>query len=485
MSQQLGLNLDRPLVVDLDGTLIKTDLLIETANQFITRRPFQCVSLVTWLGQGKSVLKERLAQVVQLDATCLPYNQPLVAWLQEQKAQGRRLVLATASHRLLAERVAQHLGLFDTVLATEGSTNLKSDRKRDLLVSLYGERGFDYIGNDSADLPVWQAAHQAHVVSRSAALIARARAGGNVAQVMDTGRTSGFASVLKAMRLHQWLKNLLILVPLFAGHQYGNPESLLQAVLAFFAFGLTASGVYLINDLVDVADDRHHPRKRLRPFAAGNLSLLHGWLLVPVLVVAAFTLAANTLPPAFVACLATYFVLTLAYSLQLKQSAVLDVLVLAGLYTLRIIAGTAALELQLSFWLLTFSMFIFVSLAFIKRFSELKDAREDGREGPLRGRGYVHEDLEVVSAFGSAAGYIAVLVLALYIQDSHTAELYRSPKFIWLACPLLLFWISRAWLIAHRGQMHDDPIVFALKDKTSWLVGACLVVIFGLATVIA
>jgi 4-hydroxybenzoate polyprenyltransferase len=476
---------DVPLVVDLDGTLLKTDLLVETASCFVTRHPARSLSLVGWLRRGRPQLKARLANAVALDVASLPYHEPLLAWLRREHAGGRRIVLATASHRLLAEQVARHLGLFDAVLATDGDLNLKAARKRDLLVSRYGDKGFDYVGNDAADLAVWPAARLAHVVSDSRSLVARARAIADIGQVLPSDRPPAWKALGRAMRPHQWLKNVLIFVPLLASHGYGQPGLLLNALLAFIAFGLTASGVYLGNDLIDIADDRHHPRKRHRPFAAGDASLLHGWLLAPLLVVAAFTLSATLLAPAFTATLAIYLGLTLAYSLRLKQVALLDVMLLAGLYTLRIVAGTTALQLPLSFWLLSFSVFIFCSLAFVKRFSELEEARQDGREGPLRGRGYHPGDLEIVSSCGSAAGYIAVLVLALYIQDPHTAELYRSPKFIWLACPLLLYWISRTWLIAHRGQMHDDPIVFALTDRISWAIGACIVGVFALATLVS
>jgi 4-hydroxybenzoate polyprenyltransferase len=474
----------KPLVVDLDGTLIKTDLLFETANRFVTTHPFQLPRLIGWLIAGKATMKAHLANAIEIDPASLPYNDTLIEWLRLQKMQGRQLILATASHRQLAEAVAWHLELFDEVLATEGETNLKSHHKRDLLVNHFGEGGFDYVGNDHADLPVWQAANRAYVVSSSPSLIAKASAPSNVEQVFDAGRPSFARTLFKAMRLHQWMKNLLVFVPLLAAHRYGDETSILQALVAFLVFGLTASSVYLLNDLVDVADDRLHPRKRRRPFASGNLSLLHGWLAWPCSLILAFVIASLALSPKFIAVLATYFVLTLAYSLGLKRRAMVDVLTLAALYTLRIIAGAAAVVVPLSFWLLTFSMFMFLSLAFIKRFSELKLARDKGNAGNLHGRGYRHEDLEAVSSMGIASGYLAVLVLALYIQDSHTALLYHTPKFIWLACPLVLYWISRIWLITHRGEMHDDPIVFALRDTRSWLVAVGFVIVFALARVV-
>ena len=473
-----------PLVVDLDGTLIKTDLLFESTNQFITRHPFRLATLLGWLIQGKSHLKTQLAQNYPIDAASLPYNRNLISWLSEQHQRGKKIILATASHKLLAEAVASHLGLFDEVLATEGNINLKANQKCDLLISKYGERGFDYIGNDVADFPVWRSANAAYVVNSSPIFIRRVGAIGNLAKTFHSERPSLIGSLVKALRPHQWFKNILIFIPLLAAQHFDNLASDIQSLIAFGVFGLTASSVYLLNDLVDVADDRHHHRKQHRPFAAGNLSLVIGWVIWPLLLVISFGLTWFLLPPAFIVVLAVYFALTVAYSLRLKQTAIIDVLTLAGLYTLRIIAGAAAISVPLSFWLLTFSMFIFLSLAYIKRFSELKSARQANLDGPLRGRGYEHQDLELVSTMGIASGYLAVLVLALYIQDSRTSELYHAPQFIWLACPILLFWISRAWLITHRGQMHDDPIVFAIKDRMSWLVGISFLGVFVLARII-
>ncbi len=473
-----------PLVVDLDGTLIKTDLLVETASAFLIKSPYQIFKLLFWLIEGKTVLKARLAQSARIDASALPYNQDLLTWLCDEKSNGRRIVLATASHHLLAKQVAAHVGLFDDVLATDDNNNLRAQAKRDTLVSTYGERGFDYVGNEWSDVTVWQSASQAHVLSGSARLIATVRAHGNLGRILSDGKPSLAIALLTAMRPHQWMKNLLIFIPLLAAHHYGDATSVLQALFAFVAFGLTASSVYLFNDLVDVADDRHHPSKRGRPFAAGHLGLMVGWLAWPAMLVLAFTLCSLKLPLLFTATLAFYFVTTLAYSLKLKKLPMVDVMVLAALYTLRIIAGAVAITVPLSFWLLSFSMFIFLSLALIKRYSELKAAREAHRSDPLRGRGYSAQDMEIIASLGGSAGYTAVLVLALYIQDSHTATLYAAPQFIWLVCPLLLFWLSRAWLITHRGEMHDDPIVFAIKDSVSWSVAALFAVVFVLAKVI-
>jgi 4-hydroxybenzoate polyprenyltransferase len=473
-----------PLVVDLDGTLIKTDLLIESANELLVTNPLDTFKLLCWIRLSRPALKSQLAQISSIDPVSLPYNEALVVWLHQQKSLGRHIILATASHKLLANRVAEHVQLFDEVLATEGNLNLKAVNKRDVLVTRFGRQGYDYIGNDEPDLPVWESARKAYVVSSSKAFIDRVKALGNFEDAFSSEQAPLSVSLTKALRPHQWIKNLLVFVPLLAAYRFTDAGSLLSALLAFIIFGLTASSVYILNDLADVADDRHHFRKRFRPFASGNLSLLNGWVTWPVLLIFAFGLATLMLPVNFVWVLGAYFVLTLAYSLRLKQSAMLDVLTLAGLYTIRIIAGAAAISVPLSFWLLSFSVFIFLSLAFIKRFSELRTARKSGHEGNIRGRGYVHQDLELVSSMGSSAGYLSVLVLALYIQDTHTANLYSAPQVIWLACPILLYWISRAWLITHRGQMHDDPIVFAIKDRVSWVVGACFLCVFALAKVL-
>jgi 4-hydroxybenzoate polyprenyltransferase/phosphoserine phosphatase len=477
--------LSRPLVVDLDGTLIRTDMLVESASQFLIQNPFQFFKPLLWLLRGKTVLKTELAERVALDPSALPYNVDVLDWLRAEKQSGRRLVLATASHRVLAEQVAQHLHLFDEVFATEGNTNLKSTAKAQALIERFGEGGFDYVGNDWPDVQVWAKAHTAHVVDAPASLLSRAQAQGNVGQVFNRDMPSKLVAMLKAMRLHQWMKNLLVFVPLMAAHQYADASRDVLALMAFVIFSLTASSVYLLNDLVDVQDDRHHARKRHRPFASGALSLIMGWVAWPALLLVAVVLSAWLMPVLFSVSLGVYFVLTVAYSLQLKQLAVVDVLTLAALYTLRIIAGAAAIDVAVSFWLLLFSMFIFLSLALIKRYSELKVARDAGKTGALRGRGYEPDDLELVSSLGGSSGFIAVLVLALYIQDGQAAHLYATPQVIWLACPVMLFWISRAWLIAHRGRMHDDPIVFALKDKVSWGVGAFMVGVLALARVLS
>lgn len=473
-----------PIVVDLDGTLIRSDLLLETANESILANPLSIFPILKQLGKSRVSLKSFLSCRSVLDVSKLPYNQNLLEWLAEQKKVGRSIVLATASHEILAHKVAKHLGIFDDVFATRNDVNLKASNKRDLLVSKFGVKGYDYIGNDQPDMVVWASARKAYVVSSSDAFVSKVKALGNFEHAFSTETASVVSTLIRSLRPHQWIKNLLVFVPLVTAYRLMDSSSVIDAILAFLTFCMTASSVYILNDLADVNDDRHHHRKRFRPFASGNLSLAIGWFIWPLLLASAFLFSVMFLSTAYSWVLCGYFIMTLAYSFSLKQRAMLDVLVLACLYTLRIIAGAVAISVPLSFWLLAFSMFMFLSLAFIKRFSELRLARNNCHEGNLRGRGYVHHDLELVSSMGSSAGYLAVLVLALYIQDPHTVELYKFPQAIWIGCPILLYWISRAWLIAHRGLMHDDPIVFAIKDRVSWIVGVCIIGIFALAKVL-
>jgi len=469
----------RNLVVDLDGTLIYSDMLVENLFLFLRHNPLRVFEMLFWLFGGKANFKIKLADAVLPEVKDLPYNHTLIEWLRQQRSSGARLVLATASDRRIAGRVADHVGLFDEVMGTE-SSNLSSHRKRAALVERFGEQGFEYVGNSGADFAVWRSAAVIHVVNPDRGVITKARKLGPVGMVIE-GHRGYFGTLFKALRVHQWAKNTLIFVPLLASHRFFELPLLWNGLLAFVAFGACASSVYLLNDLLDLPDDRQHPTKRNRPLAAGTLPILHALFLIPGLLVAAFALALWQLPWQFAAVLAAYYLLTLAYSLWLKRVVMLDVVTLAMLYTVRVIAGAAAMALAATFWILTFCMFIFLSLAFVKRYTELHDARQKGKKDKSAGRGYYPADFELLASLGGASGYLSVLVLALYINEAASATLYRSPEWMWAACPLLLFWLSRVWLLAHRGQMHDDPIVFALRDSVSRWTGLGLLVVFALA----
>ncbi|MDK1396768.1 UbiA family prenyltransferase [Pseudomonas protegens] len=469
-----------PLVVDLDGTLLNSDLLFETGMTFLRNQPLSLFKPFIWLTKGKAALKEGLALASNIDVSVLPYDPQVIELIKTERSLGRRIVLATASHYSLAKQIATHLNLFDQVLATTSSQNLSGKQKRDLLIQHYGDQGFDYAGNSHDDIPVWKAARHAYVVNPDKGVERRAAVHGNVQQVIRS-KSSSLKDWTKALRLHQWMKNALIFAPLLAAHQLTNLTLLWQGVLAFVLFGLCASSVYLLNDLLDLTDDRHHHSKRHRPFASGRLTISSGLKVFPLLIISAFSGALLLLPWQFAAVMATYYLLTLGYSLSLKRYMAIDVIALALLYTIRIIAGAAAMELVLTFWMLAFSMFIFLSLALVKRYAELWDARRKGRTEKTRGRGYYPADLEMISSLGASSGYMAVMVLALYIHEQATIGLYSHPQIIWLACPLLLFWTTRIWMLTHRGKMHDDPVVFAIKDKVSVLVGILFGLVFWVA----
>jgi 4-hydroxybenzoate polyprenyltransferase len=452
-----------PLCIDLDGTLIRSDLLVESALALIARNPFAVFAMLIWLMRGKAFLKQQIARRIGLDASTLPYNSEVLDWVRAQQKL-RTVTLCTASDRRLAESVAQHVGGFSAVLASDGEHNLSGRNKAQALVALYGNRGFDYAGNAIIDLKVWCHARSAIVIESGTRLASAA------AQVTQVDRSfaiprSSLRLWAKALRMHQWVKNLLVFLPLLAAHRVLDPVAGVISLLAFLCFGLCASSVYLTNDLLDLGADRQHPRKRHRPFAAGTLPLLAGPFAAIALLLSSFALA-WFVAPAFAAVLFGYYVLTTAYSLRLKRIVMLDVIVLALLYTSRILAGAAAVGTFPSFWLLAFSMFIFLSLAMIKRYTELVAAMKRGKV-TASGRGYDVDDIPLIQSLGGSSGYLAVLVLALYIDSTASQMLYRHPHYLWLLCPLLLYWVSRAWAIAHRGIMHDDPVVFAVKDNVS------------------
>lgn len=470
---------DLPLCVDCDGTLIKTDLLHEGLLLLVKQSPVSLLLLPLWLVRGKAYLKQRVAERVRFQWETLPYTTRVLDIIRLARQQGRTVVLATASPRLWAAAIASHVGGFDSVVATEGDRNLGGRLKAAYLSESYGERGFDYVGNGRSDVAVWSRARAAIVVSSSKSLIARAHAVSRVDEVVDVP-SGGPLAYLKMIRLHQWAKNLLVFVPIAAAHRLGAAESLASAMLAFVAFSLCASAVYVMNDLLDLDSDRQHIRKARRPLAAGVIPVHHAAVIAPALVVASIMLG-SALSPAFLIVLAAYFAMTMAYSLRLKRQVIVDVLLLAALYTMRVIAGAVATAVTPSFWLLACSMFLFLSLAVVKRYSELQVTLAQSKHAAA-GRGYSVTDLPLLMALGVSAGMAAVLVLALYINDVDTRHLYPSTPWLWLVPPLILYWVCRVWMKTHRGEINDDPVVFALRDWQSLVTVALAGVCFMLAS---
>jgi 4-hydroxybenzoate polyprenyltransferase len=456
-----------PIVVDLDGAVVKTDLLAESLLALLRKRPLCLFLLPLWMARGKVRFREEVARQVALDVSVLPWRNGFLNYLIRKRAEGQSLILFTGGDVRVAWQVADHLKIFDEVMARDGRNGLSAASKRNLLVSRFGEKGFDYAADGCGtreDLAVWASARKAILVNpRARARSAAAQAGG-IDRVFADAKP-GVTEFLKPLRPTHWLKNLLVFVPLFAAHRFQDISSLEKSLLAFVAFGCCASSGYIFNDLIDLEADRRHPRKRFRPFAAGALPLSYALIMIAVLVVTGFLMGA-LISAVFPAVLLAYFVMSALYSLYVKKIAILDVLFLAGLYSVRIMAGSAAIGVWSSHWLLAFSTFLFFSLALVKRYSELMIMRRiDG--DAAKARAYELGDAELLAAMGTASGYLAVLVLALYVASDKARSLYSHSDLLWLLCPLLLYWISYVWLTAHRGKMHDDPVIFAISGRTS------------------
>jgi 4-hydroxybenzoate polyprenyltransferase len=454
-----------PLVVDLDGTLLRTDSLIESIFVLARMRPLSLFKLPLWLMQGRVHLKQRLAALATPDVHWLPYRTDLLEFLREQKRLGRSLILATAADDKVAREINAELGLFDQVFASDGAVNLSGERNRDRLVAAFGLKGFDYIGNNTRDDSVWRAARRALLTSSSP------RFARSVAKTTPIERIFGeqeprWQDYLNALRPPHWIKNVLVFVPVAAVHRILEVPLLGRALLAFLAFNLCASGLYLLNDLLDLPADRRHPHKKERMLASGRIRLMHALVMMAILLIGAFAIAWH-LSMGFAGVLGLYAALMIGYSLRLKDIPLVDVLVLAGGYALRVAAGAVAVEIRISEWLLTLCVFLFFSLALIKRYAELVVLESTASAARAHARGYVSQDKGLLLAQGIASGYLAVMVLALYTNTEISQRLYARHDYFWGICLLLLFWISHLWMMATRARIVGDPVMFALSDRIS------------------
>ena len=466
--------LSRPLCVDLDGTLVETDTLWESVGLLFRTRPWLMLLMPFWLLSGRARFKQAVGAQVSFNPIALPYREDLLNALREAKQKGRKLVLATAADRKVAERIAEHLGLFDEVFASDGEENLKASKKADRLTQAFGARGFDYVGDSHADLAIFQRAHEGYLVGTSAGVAGKAlRLTGSNVRVVSR-RPSVARALIKQLRAHQWAKNALVVLPVFLAPGIPPVQTMVRGLLAAAAFSLCASAGYVFNDLLDLEADRAHHSKRARPFASGALPVLFGPPLFVVLMALSFGVSLALLPGGFTLMLGVYFVGTLSYSLVLKRKLLLDVLVLAGLYTHRILSGGIATSVPISAWLLGVSLFLFVSLAFAKRYVELSLLTGEGK---IKNRNYMKADLQMVASMGAASGYISALVFSLYVENGAQRGAYREPAILWLVVPVLLYWVSRIWILTGRGQMQDDPVKFALKDRLSIACGGMIAVI--------
>jgi 4-hydroxybenzoate polyprenyltransferase len=454
-----------PLVVDLDGTLLRTDSLIESIFVLARMRPSSLFKLPLWLMKGRAHLKQRLAAVATPDVHWLPYRPDLLQFLREQKRLGRSLILATAADDKVAREVNAVVGLFDQILASDGAVNLTGERKRDRLVAAFGLRGFDYIGNDARDGSVWRAARCALLTSSSPQLAKAVAETTPIERIFDD-QGPRWQDYLNALRPPHWIKNALVFVPLAAVHRFFEAPLLGRALLALVSFNLCASGLYLLNDLLDLPADRRHPHKKERMLASGRIRLVHALAMMPILLIGAFAVAWH-LSMGFAGVLALYAVLMIGYSLRLKDLPLVDVLVLAGGYALRVAAGAVAVEIRVSAWLLTLCVFLFFSLALIKRYAELVVLESTAGDARAHARGYVSQDKGLLLAQGIGSGYLAVMVLALYTNTEISQRLYARHDYFWGICLLLLYWISYLWMMATRARIAGDPVMFALSDRVS------------------
>jgi 4-hydroxybenzoate polyprenyltransferase len=469
------------LAVDLDGTLLRSDMLHETLWTALSHGRLPVGRCLRALARGPAALKAVLAEATEaeIDPASLPYDPRVLERIEAWRAEGGRAYLVTATNERIAARIAAHLGLFDGVFASSPESNLKGAAKADLLIREFGRGGYVYLGDSSADLPVWAAAAEAVTVGAGAGVRRSVDGLGHPATHIEAaGRP--LEAFLRTLRPHQWLKNILVFVPILADPGYDG-LALTDAIVAFVAMSLVASAGYVFNDLLDLSDDRSHPRKCARPFASGALSAATGTALAPVLLLLGLGLSL-TVSPALGMIVLGYFILTMAYSIRLKRHSVIDICTLAALYTIRIIAGGIAIGVSLSVWLLAFSMFTFFALAAAKRLGELSDADAAGRT--VSRRGYTLEDRRILSQMAIAAGYVGVLVLALYIDEPSVQERYGEHRMFWGICALLIFWISRLVLVANRGQMDDDPLIWSVRDRASQLTISAVGLLMALAIVL-
>jgi len=456
-----------PLCIDLDGTLVKTDMLMESLILLIKSNPLIILFLPIWLMRGLPYFKDKIFSKVSHQVEHLPYNLELIEYAKNEKANGRKIILVTASPQSIANSIGEFLGIFDEIYGTQTEFNLKGSRKSAFLVNLFGEKGFVYAGDSNADLKVWLKSYEAIIISNSSAFISKVMRICNVEKVFGE-KKSKIKLFIKQIRVYQWVKNVLILLPIAMAHNFSS-SNLMNGILAFVSFSLAASSVYVLNDLFDLSSDRAHPRKKKRPFASGDIPLIHGFILTPLLIIISYSIG-FCVNIDFILVLSFYLFLTTLYSFKLKKIVAVDIIILASLYTIRLIAGSVATEVFISKWLLAFSMFTFFGLALLKRYTELL-LIDSMNKTATKGRGYYVGDSEIVLPAGIGSGLLAVLVFALYVNSPEVIALYNSPTILWLIAPLLLFWVLHVWLKAKRGEMTDDPIVFTVKDRTSQVIG--------------
>ena len=420
-----------------------------------------------WLFKGKVYLKNKIFGFVHLQYDLLPYNKEVLNFLEKEFSGGRKIILATASPVSAAIKISEIHPIFSEVYGTENKLNLKGFNKLELLINQFGEGKFDYIGNSKSDIVIFSSCRYSYLVGSNKSIEKEVKQISNLQHIWMPAKAT-LKDYLKEIRAYQWIKNLLLFVPLITSHSFKSLYLWALTFEAFCTFSLVASAGYLLNDLFDMESDRKHPRKQFRPIASGKISILSVCFL-SILFLSIGLFFAEKLNVLFFFTVLLYFLTSFSYSIFLKKLALYDVFILAILYSIRVFAGALAINVYLSFWLIAFSTFMFLSLALVKRCSELIQLKDE-TSLRMRRRGYDIDDIKLLEIMGIVSGFLAVVVFALYINSPDVTRLYSRPKILWSMSFLFLFWISRIWLFTTRGKMTDDPILFAIKDTTSYFI---------------
>ena len=467
-----------PLCVDLDGTFIRTDMMMESIALLILKRSFFLFIIPFWLLKGRYYLKSKLLEYVLPNIKLVPINPKIEEFVISERKKGRYIILVTASMQEIANQFKNYYNIFDEAIGSKDDINLVGKTKADYLINRFGRRGFDYIGDSDKDFYVWKSANIAHIVNQNERFINRLREITNIGIVWDLLPKSKFQNFISEIRTYQWTKNLLIFLPLILAHNT-NANVYINALLAFFSFSFAASAIYLFNDLMDLDSDREHSTKKNRPMAAGNFPIISAFRWILILIITSL-LIALLLHKEFLIVLIMYLVITLVYSIKLKKIYIIDIVVLSILYTFRLIAGSFSTNIPISEWLAGFSLFFFLSMSALKRYVEIKN-NLDSDQKAIKGRAYITDDLQIIQNSGISSGLISVMIFFLYINSSKVVQLYNSPEILYLIIPLIVYWILRVWFLAHRGLMNEDPVLFAIADKRSYLfiISILLILMFS------
>lgn len=473
-------NISIPLCVDLDGTLIKSDTIIESTLLAIKSKPIIFFLLFFWILNGKNYFKKRITNIATPNPEILTYNVEVINFIKEEQAKGRQIILTTATTQNIANSISEYLNMFDLVISSTDNFNNRSKNKSQILIDKFGFKNFDYIGNGYADLEVWKSSRNALVVSDNKSLIANAGKISEVTKIFKPTNKSKIQLLIKQLRVFQWLKNILIFIPFILAHKFGNTSVYLTSILGFLSFSFLSSFVYIVNDLLDIESDRNHHTKSKRPIASSELSIPFAFTVGLILCISSFAISIFVLKSTFTLYLLAYLILTSSYSIKLKKIFVIDILTLSILYTLRLMAGADLTYAPISKWLLAFSVFIFLSLSIIKRYTEILNAVKDRKEN-IMGRAYEISDINLLQSMGITSGLISVLVFILYIFSPEVIMLYGQPSFLMPVILIILYWIIRIWFLAQRGLVDEDPIIFTAKDKQSYLITFLIVLFIYLA----